>query len=107
MTRTRKIRGLIGSWVAYWAVLAAVKLGPAAVAIWRATHAGEGQGSFAINFGNGAFTLTVTERGQQIYTGTASLVAIALWIAGPPLLAWIVWAVSRRNADHVSPREER
>src|SRR6185436_5136307 len=102
---TRKIRGLVGSWVVYWTVLAAVKLGPAAMAIWRATQAPEGQGSVSVNFANGAFTLTVSERGQQTYAGTASLVAIALWVAGPPLLAWIVWAVSRRKPEAVPERE--
>ena len=97
MAERRSIRALIGGWTAYWAVIAAVKLGPAAAAIYRATQGPEGQGSFSLNFGNGAFTLTVIERGVTTFTGTASLLSIALWVAGPPLVSWVVWAMMRRK----------
>jgi len=97
MAERRSIRALIGGWAAYWAVIAAVKLGPAAAAIYRATQGPEGQGSFSLNFGNGAFTLTVIERGVTTFTGTASLLSIALWVAGPPLVWWIVWAMKRKK----------
>jgi len=97
MAERRSIRALIGGWAAYWAVIAAVKLGPAAAAIYRATRGPEGQGSFSLNFGNGAFTLTVIERGVTTFTGTASLLSIALWVAGPPLVAWIAWAMKRKK----------
>jgi len=97
MAERRSIRALIGGWTAYWAVIAAVKLGPAAAAIYRATRGPEGQGSFSLNFGNGAFTLTVIERGVTTFTGTASLLSIALWVAGPPLVWWIVWAMKRKK----------
>ena len=38
------------------------------------------------------------------FTGTASLLAIALWVAGPPLVSWIVWAVLRRKDAPVAER---
>ena len=104
MAERRSIRALIGGWAAYWAVIAAVKLGPAAAAIYRATQGPEGQGSFSLNFGNGGFTLTVIERGVTTFTGTASLLSIALWVAGPPLLSWIVWAILRRKEVSVAER---
>lgn len=104
MAERRSIRSLIGGWAAYWAVVAAVKLGPAAAAIYRATRGPEGQSSFSLNFADGAFTLTVLERGVTTFTGTASLLAIAAWVAGPPLLWWIVWAMRRRKGDGVAER---
>ena len=104
MAERRSVRALIGGWAAYWAVIAAVKLGPAAVAMYRATQAPEGQGSFSLNFGNGGFTLTVIERGVTTFTGTASLLSIALWVAGPPLISWIVWAISRKKAPVAAER---
>jgi hypothetical protein len=102
MAERRSIRALLGGWAAYWVVLAAVKLGPAAAAISRVTQGPEGQGSFSLNFGNGGFTLTVIERGVTIFTGTASLFAIALWVAGPPLVWWVVWAMRQRKRDAVA-----
>jgi hypothetical protein len=104
MAERRSIRALIGGWAAYWAVIAAVKLGPAAAAIYRATQGPEGQGSFSLNFGNGAFTLTVIERGVTTFTGTASLLSIALWVAGPPLVSWIVWALGRKKTQPAAER---
>src|SRR6476620_8519301 len=104
MAERRSIRALIGGWAAYWAVIAAVKLGPAAAAIYRATQGPEGQGSFSLNFGNGGFTLTVIERGVTTFTGTASLLSIALWVAGPPLVSWIVWAMKRKNEQPAAER---
>ncbi len=101
MAERRSIRSLIGGWAAYWAVVAAVKLGPAAAAMYRATQGPEGQNSISFNFGNGAFTLTVLERGVTTFTGTASLLAIAAWVAGPPLVWWIVWATRRKKEMHV------
>jgi hypothetical protein len=104
MAERRSIRSLIGGWAAYWAVVAAWKLGPAAAAMYRATQGPEGTGSISFNFGNGAFTLTVIERGVTTFTGTASLLAIAAWAAGPPLVWWIFWAVGRRKAERVAER---
>src|SRR5262245_24102140 len=98
MASSRSIRSLIGSWIAYWIVLALVGLGPAALAMWRATRAGEGQGSINVNFGDGRFSLNVLERGATTYAGSITLTALALWIAGPPLLSWVWWAIRRRKA---------
>jgi hypothetical protein len=97
MAERRSIRSLIGGWAVYWAVVAAVKLGPAAAAIYRATQGPQGEGSFSLNFGNGGFTLNVIEHGVTTYTGTASLLAIATWAAVPPLIWWVAWAAMRRK----------
>jgi hypothetical protein len=97
MASTRSIRPLIGSWVAYWLVIAGVKLGPAALAIWRATRGPDGSARVDASYDNGQVLLNVTDQGVKTYTGSASLLEIGAWIAGPPLIAWAVWAISRRR----------
>ena len=69
MQSRRSIRALVGSWIAYWAVLGITTLGPACIAILRATRGPKGEGTVSANYGDGAFTLTVTSHGQQIYAG--------------------------------------
>lgn len=93
----RSIRPLVGSWIAYWLVIAAVKLGPAAFAIWRATRGPSGSARVDASYGDGQLTLNVMAQGVKTYTGAASLLEIGAWVAGPPLIAWAVWAISRRR----------
>jgi hypothetical protein len=88
-------RKLVAAWFGYWIVLALVGLGPAVVAIWRATHAGPGQGNVSLNFGNGGFRLSVAISGTEIWAGSISLIALALWIAVPPLVLWFAWLKQR------------
>jgi len=90
-----RLSTLLGSWAAYWLVLAGIKLGPAVAAIFRATRA-EGS-SVNLSFGDQGFLLDVTQRGNTIYTGTTHLLPLALWVAVPPLLLWIVWVVLRQR----------
>lgn len=93
-------RHLLGAWSAWWAGLAAATLGPAARAVWHVTHLPEGQGSASLSFEDGILTLVTSAGGFPAYTGTASLLGIGLWIAGPPLLLWAAWLASRpRRAD--------
>src|SRR6476659_3985605 len=98
---TRSIRPLIGSWIAYWLIVGGVKLGPAALAIWRATRGPEGTGNVNVNFGNGVSSLNVLQSGSTTYSGSASVLAIALWFAGPPLVSWLWWLMRNRNTERV------
>jgi len=102
----RSISGLVGGTIAYWVAVAAVKLGPAALAIYRATRGPKGSSSVNASFGNGGFTLNVIERGVTTFTGSASLITIALWVALPPLIGWIAWAMLR-NKDGRRPSPVR
>jgi len=86
---------LFASWVAYWLLLGALTLGPAAAAIWRATHAEKGKGSFSMSFGNGAISLDVLDTGATIYHGSIHFLPLTLLLAGPPLLLWLAWFASR------------
>jgi len=54
---------------------------------------------------NGDLSLTISSDTAH-WVGSASLTSIALWIAGPPLLLWLVWLVTRR-APVATPDPER
>jgi hypothetical protein len=94
--RRWRLRALFTSWIVYWILLVIVKLGPAARAIWRATHAGgpPDVSTVALNFSNFNFVLKVTSPGMN-WSGSASLLAIAAWIAVPPLLLWLIWVTQQ------------
>jgi len=97
MESKRRVRTLFAAWIAYWTVLGITTLTPAVLAIWRATHAPQDQGSVGANYSDGAFTLTVSTFGRQTYVGSIHLLALALWVAGPPLLAWLAWVFLSRE----------
>jgi len=99
MSSRRSWRLVLGIWGTYWALLAAYFAVPLAVAVRRATSAGPGQGNVSVNLGTGGFSVIVTVQGQTIYSATMHLVTTLLWIAAPPLLAWLAIALaSRRTA---------
>ena len=100
--RRRSISALVGGTIAYWIVIAAVKLGPAAFAIYRATQGPKGSSSVSASFGNGGFSLKVIEKGATTYAASASWLVIAAWIALPPLIGWVAWAVLRKKDDRRS-----
>ena len=87
-------RHLLLTWGAYWVALVLLALGPAAQAIWRLTRPGE-HGSVSADLDDGLLRLTVIGESAPVWTGSAPLGALALWVAGPPLLLWLVWLASR------------
>ena len=102
----RSIRGLVASWAVYWAGVAAVKLGPLTAAIWRATHVTRPDTSnVSASFSDFLLSVTVSVDNKPTYTGTVHLLALAAWIAGPPLAAWAVWMFARPSANR--PDESR
>jgi hypothetical protein len=90
---------LFASWVGYWILLIAIGLGPALAAILRATQAAPDQGTVNVSFGNGAFSLSVLEKGATIYAGSIHVLPLALLVAGPPLALWLLWFASRSKRD--------
>ena len=87
---------LFPGWIVYWVVIGFFKLGPTVGAIWRATRGPEGTGSFSLNYGDGAFKLTVNSLGNQIYRGSVTPIELAFLVAGPPLMAWLAWLFAGR-----------
>lgn len=93
---TWRPRHLLAAWGAYWAGLAAVTLGPPALAIMRLRADPDTHGSVAASIDNGVANLTVAlENGASTWSGSASLLEIALWAFAPPLLLWIAWVIVR------------
>ena len=103
MSSRRPWRLVLGLWGSYWVLLAVFGLGPFALAVLRATRGPETQtSSVNVNFGSDGFTATVVDQGTTTYSAAFHLVTLALWIAGPPLLAWLAVAMrSRREAEQV------
>lgn len=86
---------LLAAWGAWWLSLGVVTLGPAFSALYRVAGPG-GEGSANANAGDAGITFNVLEKnGTVLWSGTASLLSLVLWIAGPPLLLWLVWLVQR------------
>lgn len=86
---------LFASWIAYWVLLIAIGLGSAIGAIWKVSQAAKDQGSVALSFGDGSFSLKVINAGATIYSGSIHLLPLTLLVAGPPLLLWLAWFASR------------
>ncbi len=86
---------LLAAWVAYWAGVVGVTLGSAIVSIVRVTGDAAGKGSVNAGYGDGAFNLNVVDAGTTVWSGTASMASVALWVAGPPLLLWLAWLFTR------------
>ena len=90
---------LLAGWAAYWAGLIAVKLSPAILATWRATQAGGTHGNVSAGFDGTVLNYSVIENGVKTWTSTVPLSTVLLWVAGPPLLLWVVWLVLRSRPE--------
>ena len=93
-------RHLLAAWVTYWAALVAVKLGGAISAVAQVSGP-NGHGSASAGFGDKGLTFTVVNGVNTIWSGSASLAAAALWVAGPPLVLWLAWMLKRPRPDAV------
>ena len=93
--RRWQARHLLLAWVVYWLALLAVGLHSALGSVVRALTAPSGHGTIGASVDNDNFVLKVTTDGQT-YVGSTSLMTALLWFAGPPLLLFLVWLVTRR-----------
>jgi hypothetical protein len=76
--------------------LVVVVLRPALLLALRAVNAPQGHGTIGANMDDGVITTTIAADGVT-WVGASSLTAIALWIAGPPLVLWLLWVATRRS----------
>jgi hypothetical protein len=79
------------------------------VAAWRVTQQSGEHGSVNAGFNNGVFSATIIDSGRTIWSGSISVLPLALLIAVPPLILWLIWlAASARtnNADERSLTEK-
>jgi hypothetical protein len=96
-----KPRHLLAAWSTYWAGLALVTLGPAALAILRVTVPEGAKGSVSANFGDAGLQLVVKAADATIWFGQASVVSVVTWLAAPPLLLWLAWLATRPRRHDV------
>src|SRR4051812_30535065 len=89
-------RHLVLAWGVYWLVLLAITSATALRAALTAVSAPDGHGTISVNMANGVLTL-LAKSDTSIYTGSASLLSIALWVAGPPLVLFALWAATRSS----------
>ena len=98
--RRWKLGQLVGVSAGYWAVLGAAALAPFSRAVYTVGRLGGERGTATGSFDNGVVTLTALKDGAAVYTGSAPLLQIALWIALPPLGLWLAWLASRPSRAH-------
>ena len=97
-------RQLLLSWGAYWIALGLTTLRPALALLARLGRAGA-HGQASAGWGDGLVTLTITNGDGSAWAGAIRLSSLVLWLFGPPLLLWIVWAVTRPRRDGATSDE--
>ena len=93
--RRWQARHLLIAWVVYWVLLVAIGLRSALAAMAKALSAPKGLGSISASVDGGNFILKASA-GTSTWSGSTSLASMALWFAGPPLVLFLVWLVTRR-----------
>jgi hypothetical protein len=95
---------LLIAWCLYWSGLVVVKLGPAILAGWqmsqRATH---GDANVSVN--DGVISASIAESGRTTWSGSISFVHLALLLAIPPLVLWLVWFLGSSRTNNAVERE--
>jgi hypothetical protein len=90
-------RHLFLAWSGYWLALLLLALGRPMLAAWRLTRSPPGDGRISAELGSAGAHLSIVERGVAVWSGSASLLTLALWIVGPPLLLWLAWLAQQRR----------
>lgn len=90
-------RHLFASWAAYWAGLGLVVLWQPVSIARRLAELPDGAATISAEVTNGTFSIQILEHGATVWAASGSLLAVVLWIAGPPLLLWLTWASSRSH----------
>ena len=102
LLRGWRSRHLVAAWVAYWAALLIAALGSAIPVAWRVR---DSHGSFTAGINDGLASVSIASGGTTLWSGAVDVGTAVLWIAGPPLLLWLVWLISRPRTPLASPRE--
>lgn len=100
--RNWRPRHLLLAWVGYWIVALLFALRSAIGPIWRVTSDPDAHGNISADVTDGILSLSVADSTGVIFQGSASMMSILLWFAGPPLLLFLLWlAVRPRAAEPV------
>jgi hypothetical protein len=87
---------------AYWLGLALTKLGSAILAAWQVSLLPSGHGTITASLDGARLSLTIAKDKVALWSGSASVAAIVMWVVGPPL----VLALTRRWAREVDVAAE-
>lgn len=88
------------AWSAYWIGLVLVTLGPALLAGWRVSQRPHGQGSANASMANGILSANIVDSGRTAWRGSISILTMALLVALPPLVIWLVWLAGSSRTKH-------
>lgn len=86
---------LLATWVAYWAALVGITIGPGLLMAWRLARQPGSHGTMSASFDNGRLLLHVNDAGAGAWAFNTSLASAVAWIALPPLALWALWLISR------------
>ena len=106
--RRWQAKHLLVAWIVYWVLLIGISMRSAIAAAMRALNAPHGLGSISASVDGGNFVFKASV-GSDTWSHSMSLTAMTLWFAGPPLLLFIVWLVTRRApvAEREAERDYR
>lgn len=93
--RRWQARHLLVAWIVYWVLLVGVSMRSVIAAAMRALNAPHGLGSLSASVDGGNFVVKAAV-GSDTWSRSMSLTTMMLWFAGPPLLLFLVWLVTRR-----------
>ena len=85
--RQWQARHLFRSWVVYWAALLAVIAWRPLLEYWRISRSATKHGTVSVGYSGG-------------------MLPMALWIAGPPLVMFLIWLATRSRAPESVEREQ-
>ena len=96
---------LLAAWIAYWAVLVGVTIGPGLLRAWRLTREPGSRVRMSASIDAGRLLLDVNDAGGAVgaWSFNTSIAAALAWIALPPLALWVLWLVSRPRRDSLAP----
>jgi hypothetical protein len=93
---------LLLAWCTYWLALPFLWFAPALPTLYRISKPDQ-HGRADLGLGDHGLRFAVEQAGQLVHVQTASLTAVTLAIAVPPLVLWALWLrAQRRAADRVS-----
>jgi hypothetical protein len=99
-----KPRHLLAAWTVWWTGLGVATLAEPLRLAWRITRPEGNHGNISASFENTMLKLTMSEQGRTLYESSAHFGTIALWIAGPPLVLWLLWMIAQaRGRARVTP----
>jgi hypothetical protein len=86
---------LLGAWGAYWVGLAGITLWPFVRFVLDISRHPNVHANASLSVGDAGVTLLLMRENATVWSGVAPLLSFALWVAGPPLVLWLVWLALR------------